>query len=82
MRDVQPISLTRMDAALNLQPHRSHARGDGLLIHHCVAIGGLDNGARLPARARLEQALGSELAQLLVGALTPGVQGLRGSSSP
>jgi hypothetical protein len=70
-----------MEAATNLQPQRAHARGADLLIHHCVAIGGADTG-RLPARARLEQALGSELATLLVGALSPAVQDLRGSSSP
>jgi hypothetical protein len=82
MRDELPISLSRMEAAMNLQPHRSHARGDELLIHHCVAISGLGEDVRPPARARLELALGSELAELLVGALTPTVQGLRGSSSP
>ena len=65
---------------MKLSPHRAHARGDELLIHHCVAIGGTD--PRPAARLRLEQALGTEFAQLLVGALTPGVQDLRGSSSP
>jgi hypothetical protein len=55
------------------------ARGDALLLHHCLGIGG---EPRPPARERLERALGDDLARLLVGALAPRVQGLRGSSSP
>jgi hypothetical protein len=70
-----------MEAAVNLEPQRARARGADLLIHHCVAISGADT-AREPARVRLEQALGSEFATLLVGALLPAVQGRRGSSSP
>jgi hypothetical protein len=76
-----PMSVARMEAAMKLQPHRARARGADLLLHHCATIGGADAG-RVPARVRLEQALGSELTALLVGALLPAVQGLRGSSSP
>ena len=75
------MPVSRMETAMHLQPHHATVRGDALLIHHCVAIGG--TGEQRPAaRVRLEQALGSEFAELLVGALVPGVQGLRGSSSP
>jgi hypothetical protein len=70
-----------MDAALmNLEPPRTPARGDELLLHHVLAVSGTE--PRPPARERLEQAVGSELAGLLVAALTPSPQGLRGSSSP
>jgi hypothetical protein len=68
----------RMEAALNLQPQRT--RGIGLLLHHCAGIGQVDE--RPSARTRLEQELGCELTELLVAALAPGCQGLRGSSSP
>jgi hypothetical protein len=70
-----------MEAALNIQPNRTHPRGAELLLHHCEWVAG-DEQPRVPARVRLEAALGGELAELLVGALTPGAQGLRGSSSP
>jgi hypothetical protein len=76
-----PMSVSSMEAAMNLQPHRSPARGSDLLLHHCGVVGG-DDAPRVPARIRLREALGGELADLLVGALTPGVQGLRVSSSP
>ena len=76
-----PMPVGRMEAAMKLQPHSARARGADLLIHHCASIGGAEV-SRVPARVRLEQALGSELATLLVGALLPAVQGLRGSSSP
>jgi hypothetical protein len=76
-----PMSVSSMEAAMNLQPHPTPARGSELLLHHCAAIGGED-APRVPAALRLREALGGELADLLVGALTPEVQGLRGSSSP
>lgn len=74
------VTPTMEAAALNLRS-RSRTRGDELLIHHCLSIGGSD-ASRLPARQRLEQAIGGELAQLLVTALVPAAQGRRGSSSP
>jgi hypothetical protein len=75
------MSKASMEAAINLQPNRTHPRGAELLLHHCAWIGG-DDEPRVPARTRLDAALGSEFANLLVGALQPAVQGLRGSSSP
>jgi hypothetical protein len=81
MNPYEPMSKASMEAAMNLQPNRTHARGAGLLLHHCAWIGGADE-PRVSARTRLDVALGSEFATLLVGALSPAVQGLRGSSSP
>jgi hypothetical protein len=43
-------------------------RGYELLLEHCTALTGART-ARPPAYARLEQALGNELARLLVAAL-------------
>jgi hypothetical protein len=60
---------------MSIQPHTS--RGAGLLLFHCAAVA----ESRQSAYARLEQALGCELARLLVFALA-GRQGRRGSSSP
>ncbi len=68
-----------MEAALN---HRPQTRGPDLLIHHCRTIGGGMATLRPSARKRLEQAIGIELARLLLSALVPAVQGWRGSSSP
>jgi hypothetical protein len=67
-----------MEAAVNLPPQIDRT---DLLLHHCRAIGGSDE-PRLPARTRLEHAIGGELARLLVTALVPAAQGRRGSSSP
>ena len=58
-----------------LQPHQ--ARGASLLLQHCAAV--VDE--RESAYARLEHALGDDLARLLVFALS-GPHGRRGSSSP
>ena len=66
-----------MDTVVNVEP-QTPTRGAELLIHHCLTGGGGE--PRRPARDRLEQALGRELTQLLVGALTPGQT--RGCSSP
>ena len=52
-------------------------RGDHLLLVHCAAVG--DAGPT--AYARLEAAVGGELARLLLFALT-GAHGRLGSSSP
>jgi hypothetical protein len=43
-------------------------RGDELLLEHCAALAGADE-SRLSAFHRLEQALGGDLARMLVGAL-------------
>jgi hypothetical protein len=59
-----------------LQPHRT--RGASLLLVHCTAVA----DERESAYARLEHALGGELARLLVFALSSSPQGRRGSSSP
>jgi hypothetical protein len=58
------------------------SRGSPLLIHHCAWIGGVDAPS---ARIRLEEAVGSDLARLLLRALAEPrarPQGRRGSSSP
>jgi hypothetical protein len=60
---------------MNVQPHPH--RGAGLLLIHCSAVA----ADRPTAAVRLEQALGGDLARLLVRALV-GPQGRRGSSSP
>lgn len=65
-----------MEAALHLRS----TSGEDLLLYHCAVLGRYDE-QRLPGRVRLEQALGSELARLLLAALAP-PQGRRGSSSP
>ena len=52
-------------------------RGAALLLEHCRAVG--NDGPS--AYSRLQEALGDELARLLVHALS-GAQGRRGSSSP
>ena len=44
------------------------ARGAARLLAHCAAVERLEAGRR-PAYARLEEALGGDLARLLVGAL-------------
>jgi len=53
------------------------ARGTGLLLAHCAALG----VERPSAFTRLEAALGDDFARMLVAALA-GPQGRRGSSSP
>jgi hypothetical protein len=57
------------------EPHRE--RGDTLLLVHCAAV----SRERPSAYARLVDAVGGELARLLVFALA-GPHGRRGSSSP
>jgi hypothetical protein len=58
------------------EPHREE-RGDTLLLVHCAAV--VDE--RPSAYSRLVDAVGGELARLLVFALA-GPHGRRGSSSP
>jgi hypothetical protein len=57
------------------EPHPP--RGEALLLVHCAA----EFGERPPAYARLVDAVGGELARLLLFALS-GAHGRRGSSSP
>jgi hypothetical protein len=59
--------------ALTPHPHR----GVELLLVHCAAV----SDERPTAYVRLEEAVGGELAHLLMFALA-GPQGRRGSSSP
>jgi hypothetical protein len=54
--------------------------GATLILRHCAALGRLDE-ARPTAADRLYEALGDDLAHLLVFALAAG-QSRRGSSSP
>jgi hypothetical protein len=68
-----------MEAAVNTWQQRT--RGDELLLHHCLTVGGSVD-ERVPALTRLEDELGAEMARLLVLALSPAPQGRRGSSSP
>jgi|GEM_PF-3754033 hypothetical protein len=58
------------------EPEREQ-RGDHLILVHCAAVG----RDRPSAYARLVGKVGSELARLLLFALT-GTHGRRGSSSP
>jgi hypothetical protein len=71
-----------METALNPQLRRTRTRGADLLLLHCATIGNCVEEPRLPARERLDAAVGAEFAELLVGALTPGLQNVRRSSSP
>jgi hypothetical protein len=74
----EPMLSARMEAAVELSTH-TPSRGEALLLHHCLSVAPEE---RAPVRERLEQALGGELSRLLVGALAPRVQGVRGCSSP
>jgi len=66
-----------MEAAFDL---RHQSRGAELLLSHCATLGRIDD-ARPTAVARLELAVGCDLARLLLSALV-GPHGRRGSSSP
>lgn len=57
-----------MDAALTRPDTKSP--GDELLLRHCFALGGPGEQRRVPARLRLEAALGPELARKLIASLT------------
>ena len=58
-----------MDAVL-VRPHRPEGAAD-MLLRHCLALG--DRGPKRPSvKARLEEALGPELARRLVTSLTAG----------
>jgi hypothetical protein len=59
-----------MEAAALPEPHG--CRGTPLLLEHCAALGRVVGQEGRDVRARLERAVGSDLAQRLVGALTAG----------
>jgi len=67
-----------MEAAVDIPPQ---SRGVEMLLHHCLSLGRSDE-PRTPARVRLEQALGGELARLLLHALAPAQRRGAASSSP
>ncbi len=54
-----------MDATLHLSGYEARTR---LLLRHCLSIGNAEN--RIPARLRLEEAIGPELARRLITSLT------------
>jgi len=54
-----------VDATLNL---RGYQAATSLLLRHCLSLGTAEG--RLPARLRLEAAIGPELTQRLVTSLT------------
>jgi hypothetical protein len=62
----KPIN-TGMDAVLAHTPRTE--LGDDLLLRHCRVLGALPT-TRPPVKARLEEALGPELARRLVSSLT------------
>ncbi len=62
----EPIT-TGMDAVLRTP--RTELAAD-VLLRHCLAIGGGATPSRPPVKARLEEALGPELARRLVTSLT------------
>ena len=62
----KPI-ISGMDAVLVRTPRTELA--DDLLLRHCLTFGGAIS-TRPPAKARLEEALGPELARRLVSSLT------------
>ena len=54
-----------MVATLHLSGYEARTR---LLLRHCLSIGTAEN--RIPARVRLDEAIGPELARRLVSSLT------------
>jgi hypothetical protein len=56
-----------MTVAVSRTAMRPHA--SNLLLRHCLALGSPGSG-RVPARVRLDEALGPELARKLVASLT------------
>jgi len=54
-----------MDATLT---HREGQAGTVLLLRHCLSLGTAEH--RVPARVRLNEAIGPELARRLVASLT------------
>ena len=62
----KPIT-SGMDAVLIRRPRTELA--DDMLLRHCLTMGGTVS-TRPPVKARLEEALGPELARRLVSSLT------------
>jgi hypothetical protein len=54
-----------MNATLNL---RGHQDATNLLLRHCLSLGTAEG--RIPARLRLEEAIGPELTRRLITSLT------------
>ena len=54
-----------VDATMNL---RGYQAANSLLLRHCLSIGTAEG--RIPARIRLEEAIGPELTRRLVTSLT------------
>ena len=54
-----------VDATLNLNGHQA---ASSLLLRHCLSLGTAEG--RVPARLRLEEAIGPELTRRLVTSLT------------
>ena len=54
-----------MDATISREARR--ADGTALLLRHCLSVGAAEN--RIPARERLDEAIGSEFARRLVMSL-------------
>jgi hypothetical protein len=54
-----------MDATISREARR--ADGTALLLRHCLSVGTAEN--RVPARERLDQAVGAEFARRLVTSL-------------
>jgi len=50
-----------------ITPHAKHCDGTSLLLRHCLSLGTAEH--RVPARVRLDQAIGPELARRLVASL-------------
>ena len=48
--------------------HRAKQDGTSLLLRHCLSLGTAEH--RVPARTRLDEALGPDLARRLVNSLT------------
>jgi hypothetical protein len=55
-----------VDAIRN--PQAQHEGRTNLLLRHCLSLGVAEN--RVPARVRLDQAIGPELARKLIASLT------------
>jgi len=56
-----------IDVDVTLTPREPKA-GTGLLLRHCMSLGTAEH--RVPARTRLDEAIGAELAHRLVTSLT------------
>jgi hypothetical protein len=55
------------DVDTMITPQAKHAAGTSLLLRHCLSLGTAEH--RVPARVRLDAAIGPELARRLVASL-------------